>query len=174
MVNGEGNGNPLQYPCLENPMDRGARQAAVHGVAKSQTQLSRFTFTFRMVKSSFKISGVYKEYSAAAAAKWLQSCPTLCDPIDSSPLGSSVPGFLQARILEWVAISLFQENLKCKTSLSQDSHQLTCCKKLALIFFFSSFLQHQLHFQQQLQLSQKQIRCLFMLLVLLLSRFSRV
>ena len=42
---------------------------------------------------------------AAAAAKSLQSCPTLCDPIDSSPLGSSVPGILQARILEWVAIS---------------------------------------------------------------------
>ena len=42
----------------------------------------------------------------AAAAKLLQSCPTLCDPIDSSPLGSSVPGILQARILEWVAISL--------------------------------------------------------------------
>ena len=40
----------------------------------------------------------------AAAAKSLQSCPTLCDPIDSSPPGSSVPGILQARILEWVAI----------------------------------------------------------------------
>ena len=39
---------------------------------------------------------------AAAAANSLQSCPTLCDPIDSSPLGSSVPGILQARILEWV------------------------------------------------------------------------
>ena len=43
--------------------------------------------------------------AAAAAAKLLQSCPTLCDPIDSSPPGSSVPGILQARILEWVAIS---------------------------------------------------------------------
>ena len=41
----------------------------------------------------------------AAAAKSLQSCPTLCDPIDGSPPGSSVPGILQARILEWVAIS---------------------------------------------------------------------
>ena len=40
-----------------------------------------------------------------AAAKSLQSCPTLCDPINSSPPGSSVPGILQARILEWVAIS---------------------------------------------------------------------
>ena len=46
-----------------------------------------------------------KEPAAAAAAKSLQSCPTLCDHIDSSPLGSSLPGILQARILEWVAIS---------------------------------------------------------------------
>ena len=42
---------------------------------------------------------------AAAAAKLPQSCPTLCNPIDSSPLGSPVPGILQARTLEWVAIS---------------------------------------------------------------------
>ena len=42
----EGNGNPLQYSFLENPMDRGAWWAAVHGVAKSRTQLSDFTFTF--------------------------------------------------------------------------------------------------------------------------------
>ena len=45
-LDGEGNGTPLQYSCLENPMDRGAWQAAVHGVAKSQTQLTEFTFTF--------------------------------------------------------------------------------------------------------------------------------
>jgi len=44
-------------------------------------------------------------HAAAAAAKSLQSCPTLCDPIDGSPLGSSVPGILQASILEWVAIA---------------------------------------------------------------------
>ena len=43
---GEGNGTPLQYSCLENPMDRGAWWAAVHGVAKSWTRLSKFTFTF--------------------------------------------------------------------------------------------------------------------------------
>ena len=41
----------------------------------------------------------------AATAKWLQSCPTLCDPIDGSPPGFPVPGILQARTLEWVAIS---------------------------------------------------------------------
>ena len=51
--------------------------------------------------------------AAAAAAKSLQSCPTLCDPIDSSPPGSPVPGILQARTLEWVAISF--SNLKGST-----------------------------------------------------------
>ena len=43
--------------------------------------------------------------AAAAAAKLLQSCPTLCDPTDDSPPGSAVPGILQARTLEWVAVS---------------------------------------------------------------------
>ena len=53
---------------------------------------------------------------AAAAAKSLQSCPTLCDPIDGSPSGSSVPGVLQARILEWVAILalIHKENIEMK------------------------------------------------------------
>ena len=46
---GESNGTPLQYSCLENPMDGGAWWAAVHGVAKSQKQLSDFTFTFSLI-----------------------------------------------------------------------------------------------------------------------------
>ena len=46
LCGGEGNGTPLQYSCLENPMDGGAWWAAVHGVAKSRTRLSDFTFTF--------------------------------------------------------------------------------------------------------------------------------
>ena len=45
--------------------------------------------------------------AAATAAKSLQSCPTLCNPIDGSPPGSSIPGILQARTLEWVAVSFF-------------------------------------------------------------------
>ena len=45
-LGGEGNGTPLQYSCLENPMDRGARRAVVHGFARSRTGLSDFTFTF--------------------------------------------------------------------------------------------------------------------------------
>ena len=50
-----------------------------------------------------------------AGAKSLQSCPTLCDPIDSSPPGSSVPGILQARILEWVAIALSNACMHAKS-----------------------------------------------------------
>ena len=56
--------------------------------------------------------------SAAAAAKSLQSCPTLCDPIDGSPPGSPIPGILQARTLEWVAISFsnaWKWNVKVKS-----------------------------------------------------------
>ena len=51
---GEGNGNPLQYFCLENPMDGGAWWATVHVVAKSQTRLSDFTFTFYNLKLIYK------------------------------------------------------------------------------------------------------------------------
>ena len=48
---------------------------------------------------------IFNTAAAAAAAKSLQSCPTLCEPIDGSPPGSAVPGILQAKTLEWVAIS---------------------------------------------------------------------
>ena len=59
--------------------------------------------------------------NATAAAKSLQSCPTLCDPIDGSPLGSPVPGILQARTLEWVAIS-FSSAWKWKVKVKSLSH----------------------------------------------------
>ena len=51
------------------------------------------------------LPAMYRYMTAAAAAKSRQSCPTLCDPIDGSPPGSPIPGILQARTLEWVAIS---------------------------------------------------------------------
>ena len=54
---------------------------------------------------SFKLHRLCAKYLRAAAAKLLQSCPTLCDPLDGSPPGSPVPGTLQTRALEWVAIS---------------------------------------------------------------------
>ena len=58
---------------------------------------------------------------AAAAAKSLQLCPTLCDPIDSLLPGSPIPGILQARTLEWVAIS-FSNAQKCKGKVKSLSH----------------------------------------------------
>ena len=51
---GESNGSPLQYSCLENPMDRGAWQATVHGVPKSQTRLSDFTFTLLVSHHTYR------------------------------------------------------------------------------------------------------------------------
>ena len=53
--------------------------------------------------------------AAAAAAKSRQSCPTLCDPIDGSPSGSLIPGILQSRTLEWVAISFFLYPKPCQS-----------------------------------------------------------
>ena len=64
--------------------------------------------------------------TAAAAAKSLQSCPTLCNPIDGSPPGSAVPGILQARTLEWVAIS-FSNTWKWKVKVKS----LSCARLLA-------------------------------------------
>ena len=58
-----------------------------------------------IVKIFILPKAIYRVTAAAAAAKSLQSCPTLCDPIDDSPPGSPVPGTLQAITLEWVAIS---------------------------------------------------------------------
>ena len=77
-------------------MDRGAWQAIVHRVTKSDTteQFSHKRKVDRQI-----------DIEAAAAAKSLQSCPTLCDPIDGSPPGSPVPGILQTRTVEWVSIS---------------------------------------------------------------------
>ena len=57
------------------------------------------------LKSKLFVLSKLAAVAAAAAAKSFQSCPTLCDPIDGSPPGSAFPGILQARTLEWVAIS---------------------------------------------------------------------
>ena len=90
---GGGCSNPLQHSRLENPMDRGAWQATVHRVAESDR-----TEQLKKIKNSIHI------YIPWVRAKSLQSCPTLCDPMDCSPPGSSVHRILQARMLEWVAI----------------------------------------------------------------------
>ena len=64
-----------------------------------------YTHTYSQVHTHADGNIIKLMAAAAAAAKLLQSCPTLCDPIDGSPTGSPVPGILQARTLEWVAIS---------------------------------------------------------------------
>ena len=84
---GGGHSNPLQYSCLENPHGQRSLAAIVHEITESDSTAPLSTA------------------AAAAAAKSLQSCPTLCDPIDGGPPGFPVPGILQARTLEWVAIS---------------------------------------------------------------------
>ena len=86
-------------------MDSEAWHAAIHGVAKSPTQLSNSTRTTRKENRGHRLDYLLYAKAGPAAAKSLQLCPTLCDPIDSSPPGSPVPGILQARTLEWVAIS---------------------------------------------------------------------
>ena len=95
---GEGNGNPLQYSCLENSMNRGVWRAMVHGITKELDMTEHAHMHQRKIVPASLL------HSWASAAKSLQSCLTLCNPTDCSPPGSPVPGILQARILEWVAI----------------------------------------------------------------------
>ena len=92
---GEGNDNPLQYSYLENPVDSSIK-FCLH-----------YPFLLLNIKPLFWNSWSMKYicYAMLCYAKSLQSCPTLCNPIDGSPPGSAFSGILQARILEWVAIS---------------------------------------------------------------------
>ena len=81
-----------------------------------------FSWVDIMLPSSAPCRGVFlSSHCKAATAKSLQSCPTLCDPIDGSPPGSAVPGILQARTLEWVAIS-FSNAQKWKVKGKSLSH----------------------------------------------------
>ena len=110
---GVGNGNPLQYSCLENPMIRGAWQAIVHEVAKSWTRLSDFLYCkCSLSLDNSELISIWKGNTCSwcqgqhcCCCLVAQSCPTLLDPMDCSPPGSSVHGISQARILEWVAFS---------------------------------------------------------------------
>ena len=86
-----GNGNPLQYSFFLYVINR--------SIIGSQLEQTIRTAHVQYLVDTVKVA------AAAAAAKSLQSCPTLRDPIDGSPPGSPTPGILQARALEWVAIS---------------------------------------------------------------------
>ena len=74
-------------------------------INQEKTIIQKDTCTSVFIAVLFTVARRWKK-PAAAAAKSLQSCPTLCDPRDGSPPGSAVPGTLQARTLEWVAISI--------------------------------------------------------------------
>ena len=67
--------------------------------------INLFLYQCPVVSAQFVEKTIFLLLIALAAAKSLQSCPTLCDPIDGGPPGSAVPGILQARTLEWVASS---------------------------------------------------------------------
>ena len=70
---------------------------------EASKSLQKVTATMKKMLTSWKES--YNQPAAATTAKSLQSCPTLCHPIDGIPPGSTIPGILQARTVEWVAIS---------------------------------------------------------------------
>ena len=92
---------------------------------KEEEEEEDYPEQFGLAKSNqskgFKNWGFPAAAAAAATAKSLQLCPTLCDPIDGSPPGSPVPGILQARTLEWVAIS-FSNAWKWKVKVKSLSH----------------------------------------------------
>ena len=98
-------------PTHSDPMDCSLPGSSVHGIFQARVlEWGAIALHLPSPNSQFiLLSGVYPLViflvRFAAAAKSLQSCPTLCDPIDGSPPGSPVPGILQARTLEWVAIS---------------------------------------------------------------------
>ena len=99
---GGGHGDLFQYYCLENP--HGQRSLRSTGLQRGGNDLA--------TGQQFWVANPINKFSAAAAAKLLQSCLTLCDPIDGSPPGSTIPGILQARTLEWIAISFSKESEK--------------------------------------------------------------
>ena len=115
-------------------MDKEVCGPSVNGVANSWTQLSNWTELNNVPVCLISF------LCAAAAAKSPQSCPALWDPMDGNPPGSPVPGILQARTLEWVAISFFNAwkwKVKVK-SLSRAQYYLTVIQPQSLYSIISS------------------------------------
>ena len=104
---GEGNGTPFQYSCLQNPKDRGVWQATVHWVARVGHDLSVMKNTNTNQIDILLLDNliIWYKFKVKSESEVAQSCPTLCDPMDCSLPGSYLHGILQARVLEWGAIS---------------------------------------------------------------------
>ena len=126
---GEGNGNPHQCSCLENPRDGGAWLAAVYGVAQSQTWLKWLSSSSSRLVVEAQTKKFIQSESCCVCA---QLCLTFGDPMECSLPGFSVHGILQARILEWVAISY-----PCGSSQSRDQTRVFCTYCTAGCFFTS-------------------------------------
>ena len=108
---GTGYGNPLQYSCLESPMDRGTWRATVNGITKGWTQLKQLS----VQACSVCIPFCYCHYLVA------KSCPILWDPMDCSPPGSSVHRISKARIRGRVAISFSRSSWPMSPAWQVDS-----------------------------------------------------
>ena len=128
---GEGNGNPLQCSCLENPRDRGAWWAAVYGPAQSRTQLKRLSSsssssstltssTMLLTSPSDFLMALCMSHTHPADEKGSLECvfsPVwLCNLMDCNLPGSSVHGISQARILEWATLSYSRGSSQCRNS----------------------------------------------------------
>ena len=144
-----------QHSCLENPVNGGAWRATVRGVTESDPSgMNKQTSSHACIISlsitcllsiylsiahhaSVSIHIPHPSVSATYVAstylhllpKSLQSCPTLCDPVDCSPPGSSVRGTLQARVLEWVCHALLQGVFP-----AQGSNQVSCTTALQILY----------------------------------------
>ena len=124
----EGNGTPLQYSCLENPMDGGAWKAAVHGVAEGRARLSDFTVTFHfhaleqeMATHSSVLAWRIPGTGEPGGLPSLGSHRVGHDWSDLAAADYTVHGILQARILEWVHF-LFSRGSSQARDRSQVSH----------------------------------------------------
>ena len=117
---GEGNGNPLQCSCLENPRDRGAWWAAIHGVTQSRTRL-------KWLSSSSSSVSLMLNVTCSVISDSLQ-------PHDYSPPGSFVHGAFQARILEWVSIPFARLSSRLRDQLGSSHPGLLHCRQILYPF----------------------------------------
>ena len=113
----------MKVPTLCNPMDYSLPGFSVHGILQARI-LDGYPFPspVDLTNPGIKLkSPALQEDSLQSEPLLLQSCPTLCDPTDCSPPGSPIPGILQARTQEWIAIS-FSNAWKWKVKMKSLSH----------------------------------------------------